>query len=326
MKKNSNRRKEIFLFLFFFFGLVISFICGRYNIDWINIVESFKLKDTNYSILFNIRLPRIILGMGVGAGLSISGLLFQQIFKNPIASPDILGVSSGASFGAALAMILTVNFPGIVQISSFFFGFIAVIMAYTIKKVTKSENILYLVLAGMIISAFFSALLASIKYFADPYKELPSIVFWSMGGLFRANWTNAIFTALIVVAIGWIFHKLSYKLGILSMDDNLATSMGLNVWKWRNIVLALASFMVAICVSIAGTIGWVSLIVPHIARIIFKNHKNLYIYTGILGASALIILDTIARSLTSSELPLGILTALIGAPVLGYLIIYKKTI
>lgn len=291
-----------------------------------HIFQSFQLKDTTFSILFNLRLPRIILGMAVGGGLSIAGLLFQQIFKNPIASPDILGVSSGASFGAALAMILSINIPGVVQISSFFFGFLAVLMAYTIKRITKSENILYLVLAGIIISAFFSALLAGVKYVADPYQQLPSIVFWSMGGLFRANWNNALFSFLLVLLIGGVFHKLSYKLGILSMDDQLASTMGMNVWKWRNGVLALGSFMVSICVSIAGTIGWIALICPHIARILFKNHKNLYLYTGLIGASSLMLLDTIARSLTTSELPVGILTALIGAPVLGYLIVYKKTI
>lgn len=326
MEKNNNRKREIFLLLFFLFSFFVSFLSGRFNIDWMNIFNSIQAKDTTFSILFNLRLPRIILGMAIGAGLSIAGLLFQQIFKNPIASPDILGVSSGASFGAALAMIISFSFPGIVQVFSFFFGFLAVIMAYTIKRVTKSDNILYLVLAGIIISAFFSALLAGVKYIADPYQQLPSIVFWSMGGLFRANWNDAIFTFSIVLVIGWIFHKLSYKLGILSMDDQLASTMGINVWRWRNSVLALASFMVSICVSIAGTIGWIALISPHIARILFKNHKNLYIYTGIIGASSLMLLDTIARSLTTSELPVGILTALIGAPVLGYLIIYKKTI
>lgn len=322
----NNRKKETLLLLFFFFSFLIAFISGRFEINWTGILASIKEQDTTFSILFNLRLPRIILGMAVGAGLSMAGLLFQQIFKNPIASPDILGVSSGASFGAALAMVLSINIPGIVQISSFFFGFLAVMMAYTIKKVTKSDNILYLVLAGIIISAFFSALLAGVKYLADPYTELPSIIFWSMGGLFRFSWNKAIFSFSIVLVIGWIFHKSSYKLGILSTDDQLASTMGIDVWKWRNAVLALASLMVSILVSIAGTIGWIALISPHIARIIFKNHKNLYLYTGLIGASSLILLDTVARSITSSELPLGILTALIGAPVLGYLIVYKKTI
>jgi iron complex transport system permease protein len=145
-----------------------------------------------FTILFSVRLPRIILAMAIGAGLSVAGLIFQQIFKNPIASPDILGVSSGASFGAALAMVIAINIPASVQVLSFVFGLMAVFITYSLKKVSRNENILYLVLSGLIVSAFFSALLSFIKYIADPYQQLPSIVFWTMGGLYKANWTNAI--------------------------------------------------------------------------------------------------------------------------------------
>ncbi len=333
IRKFNNK---VILYSLFIISFIISIVSGRFSLNLSDFSNFFNhlfyyFKTGQYinpafAILFGIRLPRIILAIAIGAGLSIAGLIFQQIFKNPIASPDILGVSSGASFGAALAMILAFNIPHLVQILSFLFGLLAVLLAYIIKKVSKNENILYLVLSGIIVSAFFSALLSAVKYLADPYEQLPSIVFWTMGGLYKANWSNAIFCLSLVLALGFIFQKLSYKIGILSIDENLAKTMGINVSRLRTSVLILTSFMVAICVSIAGIIGWIALIAPHIARLIFKNDKKLYIYTGLIGATSLMLIDTIARSITTSELPVGILTSLIGAPILGYLIIVKKTI
>lgn len=285
------------------------------------------ISDPSLLILYKIRLPRILLATFVGAGLAISGLVFQQVFKNPIASPDILGVTSGASFGAALGIILPFEFPGIVQMFAFVFGLLAVAIAYGLKKASKDNNILYLVLSGIIVSAFFSALLSMIKYLADPYEQLPSIVFWSMGGLYRANWTNAIGAGLIVIPTIFIVNSLRFKLKMLLLNDDMAKTMGMEVSKFRNYILCLVSFVVCFCVSIAGTISWIALIVPHITRIIL-GYKNKYIYliTSLIGATTLILIDDVARSISTTEIPVGILTAAIGAPVLGYLLIFKKTI
>jgi iron complex transport system permease protein len=285
------------------------------------------ISDPSLLILYKVRLPRILLATFVGAGLAISGLVFQQVFKNPIASPDILGVTSGASFGAALGIILPFDFPGLVQIIAFVFGLLAVAIAYGLKKASKDNNILYLVLSGIIVSAFFSALLSMIKYLADPYEQLPSIVFWTMGGLYRANWTNAIGAGLIVIPTIFIVNSLRFKLKMLLLNDEMAKTMGMDVSKFRNYILCLVSFVVCFCVSIAGTISWIALIVPHITRIIL-GYKNKYIYliTSLIGATTLILLDDVARSISTTEIPVGILTAAIGAPVLGYLLIFKKTI
>jgi iron complex transport system permease protein len=291
----------------------------------------FRISETNsdpiFLILYKVRLPRILLATFVGAGLAISGLVFQQVFKNPIASPDILGVTSGASFGAALGIILPWKFPGIVQIFAFVFGLLAVAIAYGLKKASKDNNILYLVLSGIIVSAFFSALLSMIKYLADPYEQLPSIVFWTMGGLYRANWTNAIGAGLIVIPSIIIVNSLRFKLKMLLLNDEMARTMGMEVSKFRNYILCLVSFVVCFCVSISGTISWIALIIPHITRIIlgYKN-KNIYWITSLIGATTLILLDDVARSISTTEIPVGILTAAIGAPVLGYLLIFKKTI
>lgn len=329
--------KCLLFLIVFLLVFVLSIFLGRYKIsvnEYKNIFFSLDklihggpISEPSVLILYNVRLPRILLASFVGAGLSVSGLVFQQVFKNPIASPDMLGVTSGASFGAALAMVLPLEFPGVVQVFAFIFGILAVSIAYALKKASKDNNILYLILSGIIVSAFFSALLSMIKYIADPYKQLPSIVFWTMGGLHKANWINAIGLGLVVIPSVFIINSLRFKLKMLSLNDDMAKTMGMEVSKFRNSILCLVSLVVCFCVSICGTIGWIALIVPHITRIIlgYKN-KHIYLITSLIGATTLIMLDDIARTISTTEIPVGILTAAIGAPVLGYLLIFKKTI
>ncbi len=336
LKKILYNKSSLFLVIFLVVFLFSIFL-GRYKMGlaeykniFINLARlriGQPISDPSILILYKVRLPRILLASFVGAGLAISGLVFQQAFKNPIASPDILGVTSGASFGAALGIILPFNFPGIVQICAFIFGLLAVIIAYGLKKASKDNNILYLILSGIIVSAFFSALLSIIKYIADPYEQLPSIVFWTMGGLYRASWINAIACGLVVIPSIFIVNSLRFKLKMLLLNDDMAKTMGMDVSKFRNYILCLVSFVVCFCVSISGTIGWIALIVPHITRIIlgYKN-KHIYLITSLIGATTLILLDDIARSISTTEIPVGILTAAIGAPILGYLLIFKKTI
>lgn len=329
--------KCILFFIVFIVVFVLSIFLGRYKISideykkvFIGlgkIISGEAISDPSILILYKVRLPRILLASFVGAGLAISGLIFQQVFKNPIASPDILGVTSGASFGAALGIVLPLEFPGIIQICAFIFGILAVSIAYVLKKASKDNNILYLVLSGIVVSAFFSALLSMIKYLADPYEQLPSIVFWTMGGLHRANWVNAIGCGLVVIPSIFILNSLRFKLKMLSLNDDMAKTMGMEVSKFRNCILGLVSFVVCFCVSICGTISWIALIVPHITRIILgHNDKKIYLITSIFGATTLILLDDIARCISTTEIPVGILTAIIGAPILGYLLIFKKTI
>jgi iron complex transport system permease protein len=335
--KKILHHKLLLFFIIFLVVFVVSIFLGRYKMGIAEYKSVFAnlhklilgetISDPSILILYKVRLPRILLAAFVGAGLSISGLVFQQVFKNPIASPDILGVTSGASFGAALGIILPWQFPGIVQICAFVFGILAVSIAYGLKKASKDNNILYLVLAGIIVSAFFSALLSMIKYLADPYQQLPSIVFWSMGGLYRANWVNAIGAGIVVIPSIFIVNSLRFKLKMLSLNDDMAKTMGMEVSKFRNYILCLVSFVVCFCVSISGTISWIALIVPHITRIIlgYKN-KHIYLITSLIGATTLILFDDIARTISTTEIPVGILTAAIGAPILGYLLIFKKTV
>lgn len=329
--------KCLIFFIIFILVFIWSIFLGRYKLtiaDYKSVLVNLpvmisggEVSDPSILIIYKVRLPRVLLASFVGAGLALSGLVFQQVFKNPIASPDILGVTSGASFGAALGIILPWQFPGLIQISAFVFGILAVSMAYGLKKASKDDNILYLILSGIIVSAFFSALLSMVKYLADPYQQLPSIVFWTMGGLHRANWVNAIGCGLIVIPSIFIINSLRFKLKMLLLNDDMAKTLGMEVSKFRNYILCLVSFVVCYCVSIAGTIGWIALIVPHITRIIlgYKN-KNLYLITSIIGATTLVLFDDIARCISTTEIPVGILTAAIGAPILGYLLIFKKTV
>jgi iron complex transport system permease protein len=334
-KIRSN--KCIVFIVIFVLVFVSSIFLGRYKIsisEHKNIflglsrfVRGEPISDPSILILYNVRLPRILLAAFVGAGLSVSGLVFQQVFKNPIASPDILGVTSGASFGAALGIVLPLDFPGVVQIFAFGFGMLAVVIAYVLKKASRDNNILYLILSGMIVSAFFSALLSMVKYLADPYEQLPSIVFWSMGGLYKANWLNVFGCAIVVISGILIVNSLRFKLKMLLFHDDIAKTMGMEVSKFRNFILCLISFIVCFCVSICGTISWIALIVPHVTRIVlgYKN-KHIYLITSLIGATTLILFDDVARCISTTEIPVGILTAAIGAPVLGYLLIFKKTV
>lgn len=346
MEKIAPKNKLLFkilnntcliFFTIFILVFIWSIFLGRYKLtiaDYKNVIVSLpkvilgeEVSDPSILVLYKVRLPRVLLAAFVGAGLALSGLVFQQVFKNPIASPDMLGVTSGASFGAALGIILPWDLPGIVQISAFVFGILALSIVYTLKKASKDNNILYLVLSGIIVSAFFSAMLSMIKYLADPYEHLPSIVFWTMGGLYRATWGNALGCAFIVIPSIFIIHSIRFKLKMLLLSDDMAKTLGMEVSKFRNAVLCLVSFVVCYCVSIAGTIGWIALIVPHITRIIlgYKN-KNIYFITSIIGATTLMLFDDIARCISTTEIPVGILTAAIGAPILGYLIIFKKRV
>ncbi|BEP28885.1 FecCD family ABC transporter permease [Helicovermis profundi] len=338
--KNSRityERKLIFKFsLLLFVVLIISMFIGRYKIGFYDLVEVLgnfqnylfhkELISTNDMIIYNIRLPRIILAILVGAGLSVSGLVFQNIFKNPIASPDILGVTSGASFGAALGIILPMEFPLKIELLSFIFGLVAVSITYIIKKMSKNTSLLYLILSGIIVSAFFTSLLSFIKYIADPYNELPSIVFWTMGGLFNATWGNVLSTSIIVIPSIIIINALKFKIKILSLKDDEAKSLGVNVYKLRKFILIIVSLVVSYVVSVAGTIGWIALIVPHIVKIISKKNRDIYLSTAIFGGTILLVFDDLARSISPSEIPVGILTALIGAPILAYLLLSKKAI
>ncbi len=283
--------------------------------------------DTNLPIvLLSIRLPRIIAAIAVGGALSIAGASYQGMFRNPMVSPDILGVTAGAGLGAATAILLSLPPVGI-QLLSFAGGIGAVLIAVSISKsIGKIHDvILVLVLSGMIISSLCGALISMIKYIADPDDKLPAITYWLMGSLSAIRMED-LYIVLPIIAVGIIpLILLSWQLNVLSFGDDEAKSLGINTFFLRSLVIVCASLITASIVSISGIIGWVGLIIPHITRMITgPNHRILLPASFLLGGIFLLSVDNLSRSISSVEIPIGILTSIIGAPFFIYFLKKSK--
>ncbi|MDO9540073.1 MAG: iron ABC transporter permease [Methanocalculus sp.] len=274
------------------------------------------------TIVWDIRVPRIILAISVGGALAIAGAVFQGVFRNPLVEPYILGVSSGAAFGAALGIV----FPHIffsIQISAFIFGALAVTFAYMLARVRGETPIITLILAGVIIGSIFSALVSLLKYISTD-TALREIVFWLMGGFYYATWGDVRLLTPFVLFCFIILWGLGWKLNILSMGDEEARTLGVNPEQYKFIVVALATAVTAFAVSLVGIIAWVGLMMPHAARMMLGPDNRYVIPAALMmGATYLIICDTLARTLTTAEIPVGIITSILGAPYLCYLLRQK---
>lgn len=337
MKKRKNTGSLFVLFGILLLAVIfLSLNIGRYPvtvIDAFNImlnkfgfgigdVESSLEKET---VFLYIRIPRIILGICVGCALSVSGAVMQALFKNPLASPDIIGVTQGASFGAAFAFICLPQMPIVIRTSSFLFGFLAILLCFFLAERVHDSSITVLVLIGIILSALFQAGLSLIIYFSDPYDQMQKITYWIMGSLQAATWKNIIYSVPVILVGVTLLILLSWRLNIMSQSDEEAMSLGINVILWRYIYLIITAIIISASASICGNIGWVGLIVPHIARMLVgPEHKKLMPLTALLGATFLLLIDTVIRSLSSGEIPISIATSLVGAPFLGYLVIRGK--
>jgi iron complex transport system permease protein len=307
----------------------ISFFLGRFPIPPATLLKVLASRvlpiqpdwpDTVETVVFNIRLPRIILALCIGAGLSISGAAFQGMFQNPLVSPDILGVTAGAGFGAALGILLDGN-SLVVQGSALTFGMLAVALSYVIGRVYKTTPTLMLVLSGIVVGAIFSALLSLAKYVADPKQKLPAIVFWLMGSLAAISKRDVITTVPPMVAGMAGLLMVRWRINILSMGDEEARSLGIRTNVLKGIVIVCCTVVTASAVSVCGIIGWIGLVVPHIGRMLVgPDHRCLLPASLALGATYLLLIDNLARTLISAEIPLGILTAIVGAPFFAYLL------
>ncbi len=308
---------------------LISLCLGRYPLTpWgaIEVLSSRVLPIDRYwadavdAVVWQIRVPRALLAMLVGASLSISGASFQGMFRNPMVSPDILGVSAAAGFGAAVAILLSGD-ATMVQMAALLSGIVGVSITYSISRVYKTTPILVLVLSGMVISALFTALISITKYVADPLEKLPAITFWLMGGLSTAS-VKSLVSSVPLMAIGAAgLLLLSWRINILSMGDEDARSLGMNTELLKGAVILCATLLTASSVCISGMIGWVGLIIPHVGRMMVgPDHRVLLPSVVSIGACYLLVIDDIARTATAAEIPLGILTAIVGAPFFVYLI------
>lgn len=296
---------------------VVTILTSGYN----NIAEG--ITPIQHTVLWDMRMPRALMALLVGGALAVSGGALQGVFRNPLVDSGMLGVSAGAGFGACLAIILFHNIL-LTYVFAFVFGILAVILSYATGKIYKTAPTVTLVLGGVVISSIFSALISFTKYVADPYEQLPAITFWLMGSLARANYGDlAIAFIPIIIGITGIM-LIRWRINLLSLGDREAGTLGVNTTLCRSIIIASTALATAGAVCISGTIGWIGLVIPHIGRMIVGNdNRRLLPLSLAMGGSFLLIVDDLGRSITGSEIPLGVLTALIGGPFYIYLL--KKT-
>jgi len=276
--------------------------------------------DLDRNVVLKVRGPRILLAALSGAGLAMCGAALQGIFRNPLVSPQILGISGGAAFGGALAILLGIG--GYVLIGSAFVGGLAaLVMVGLLARVDGRSEVTAVVLAGIIVGALFTAMVSLVQFVADPNSSLPAIVVWLMGSFATATWDRFQLAGPVIALAGLGLHILRFRINVLSLGDDEARSFGVRVERERWIVFTLVALVVGAVVSIAGIVGWIGLVIPHAARLIVgPDHRILVPASALLGAGYLILIDTVARTATAAEIPLGVLTALIGAPVFAILL------
>jgi iron complex transport system permease protein len=276
-------------------------------------------------IIWEIRIPRVILAALVGAALSISGAVFQGVFRNPLVEPYILGISSGAAAGAGIAIVLGIALLSL-QFTAFIFGVFATVLAYSLATRGKETPLVNLILAGIVVNALFTALLSYLKTIA-PYSLLQNLTFWLMGGFSSADWDDVGLIGVQIVIFSVILSFLGWQLNLLSMGEDEARSLGLDIRKCKIILLGLATYLTSISVATVGIIAWVGLIIPHIARMtIGPDHRFLLPLSALIGAFFLILCDTLARTIIGSEIPISVITSALSAPYLMYLIRTNRSV
>ena len=271
------------------------------------------VSDIAAKTVWNMRMPRIVLAILVGSGLSAAGCAFQSLFANPLATPDTLGVASGASFGAAFAILLGMDMIGI-QFTALITGGIAVLLTW-LGGYKKGGGLNTIVLSGIMIGSLFNALVSLVKFMADTEDQLPAITYWLMGGLNGSGWQNIALGAPPIVLGILVLWLLRWRMNLLPLTEDEARASGVNIRLLRGVTIVCATLITASCVSMCGQVGWVGLLVPHICRMKFgNNHLSLLPASVSLGAGFMIMVDTFARSVSAAEIPISILTASVGAP------------
>lgn len=282
--------------------------------DWLKMAEN---------VIWEVRLPRVLAALLVGSALAVAGASYQGTFRNPLVSPDLLGVSSGACIGAALG-ILAGQTSAIIQLFAFVGGILAVTCTMLIPRILRRDSTVTLVLAGIIVGGFCSSILGIIKYLADPETELADITYWQMGSLAKASWSSLAYVAPVIVVALVALLAMRWRINLLSLGDQEARSLGVNLRLERGIVVALSTLLTASAVCIAGTVGWVGLVVPHLARfVVGPNASRSLPVACVMAAGFLLIVDTLAR-VSGVEIPLGILTGLVGTPFFIVLLARQK--
>jgi len=332
---NEKRKYYLLLLIILIAGVLIGFsglFLGRFLVPPKEVLNTIADSLNSYIfgigtkpegiyrvVVMNIRLPRILLNIIVGASLAVAGTAYQGIFCNQLVSPDVLGVSAGAGFGASLGIILTSSVGTVTTSLALAFGLLSVFLTFTISKLGKTSSPLTLVLSGMIVSSVFNALISLMKFIADVEDQLPVITFWLLGSFSNTTYADVI-SIIVPVTVGiLVIMAMRWKLNILSLGDEEAHTLGVDAKRVRTIIIVAATVITAACVTVTGIITWVGLVLPNICRILIgSDHRYLLPLSCVSGSIFMIIVDLIARTLTAAEIPIGVLTALVGAPFFAF--------
>ncbi len=327
-----NKKKSTVVLITLFILLVVAFYAamglGKYEVSPIESLRILLGKRDGVdamalNVVFGLRLPRILASMVCGAALAMSGATYQGVFKNPLISPDFLGVTQGACVGAAIGILLGLGSAS-TQLFAFMGGLAAVLLALAIPFLMRSRSNLMLVLSGIIVGGAMSSILGFLKYIADPMTQLASITYWQMGSFAYVEMAQLLKIMPLMVLSGVLLAGMSWRIDILSLGEQEAHTLGTNVGLIRNISIVCATFLTASAVCISGSIGWVGLVIPHFARLLVgSSYTKLVPGSCLMGALFMLVVDTVTRLFGPAEMPISILTGLIGAPFYAWLL-YKR--
>lgn len=324
----------LLLFILLCITVFVSMCLGQYHVSAKQVASillslTFPVHqswtETMYRVVLYNRLPRIIAAILVGGSLSLAGAAYQGVFRNPLVSPDILGVSNGACVGAAISILLKLGYIGNV-ILAFLGGLLAVIISTLFPTLIQKRSTISLVLSGVIVGGFFSSILGLLKYLADADTELAEITYWQLGSLSKVKVDALLYLAPIIIISGALLVLFRWRINALSLGDAEAKSLGVNLYRERGVIIVSATLLTASSVCISGTIGWIGLVVPHFTRIIVgEDNIRVIPASFVISSIFLVTIDTLARNLTGAEIPLSIITGFIGTPFFAYVLIRQKS-
>ena len=321
--KKRNSLITILLVVLIILLVLVSLCIGKYNINILDLFNN-NLDEMSKNVIFNLRLPRVLAAIIVGASLSLAGASYQGLFRNPLISSDFLGVSSGAAIGAAISILLSLS-AIYISLFSFIGGIIAVVITTLIPTLIKNRSNMTLVLSGIIVSSFMSSILGFIKFIADPNSQLASITYWTMGSFSYVNLSSLLPLLIVIIPSTIVLILISWWIDVMSMGEEEAKTLGTNVKLIKTIVIIASTLLTSSSVCLVGTIGWVSLIIPHLTRLIFGySNKKVIPLSILLGSIFMLLVDSLTRVIGPIEMPVSIMTGIIGVPFFIWLLVKRK--
>lgn len=331
--KHKYRLFLVILIITLLLVSVASLCIGQYKIPAKNVLLILLSRifpvtevwnDTMFRVVMYSRLPRVASALLVGGALALAGSAYQGVFRNPLVSPDLLGVSNGACVGAAVSILLGLGYFGTVSLA-FVFGIVAVTLTVMFPRLLNRRSAVSLVLSGVIVGGFFSSVLGLLKYIADADTELAEITYWQLGSLSKVKAESLFYVAPVILLAGLLIILLRWRINVISLGEKEAQTLGINLFVERGIVIACSTILTAASVCISGTIGWIGLIMPHLARMIVgQNNERVIPSAALLSSIFLIVVDLLARNITGAEIPLSIITGFVGTPFFAFVIIKQN--